>query len=74
MQLKTLRFVRKGQTIVDIEGHTSKGHGSKNKAKKASRAIQLREDKMLGLGTLRVDDSGVVPEAPAGQHSPLYRN
>lgn len=47
------KFTRTGHTIRDEETHERTVHKSINKAKKASRELQLAADGALGRGSLR---------------------
>ena len=52
--MKDTTHVRKGREIRSAKPGEAKMYNSVNQAKKASRAIQMKQDKGLGLGSVKV--------------------
>jgi len=58
--MKETKYIRRGQKIETVERDEknnlawSKDYGSINKAKRASRELQIDEDGALGLGSVQI--------------------
>lgn len=52
--MSKLKYERKGKLIQDLDTKEVTDHKSKNKAKKASRLLQMSSDGGLGRGCLEV--------------------
>lgn len=53
--MKEATHMRRGKVIIDLATGEAKDHSSVNKAKRASRQMQMSADGRLGAGTVRLD-------------------